>query len=417
MTGSRDPSSTDPAQAGYDPRVDAWPKVADETLEWRPTLTTGSLAELVAGSYAAAVPPMIASLRPMLGADITEMSREASFEIARFDSELGREIGPFASILLRSESASSSQIEHLTASAKNVLMAEAGDVSRRNATEIASNTAAMNAAVSMAGNITDTTILAMHRALLQQQHPEWAGRWRDQPVWIGGRASSPHGASFVPPGHERIPALIDDLTTFARRTDIDPLVKALLAHAQFETIHPFPDGNGRTGRALIHSMLRHDKLTRSVTVPVSAGLLSDTDRYFQSLTDYRDGNPSSIVELGAHATMRAVNNGRQLAHEMDATRADWAGRLQGVRRDATAWRLVETLVEHPVTDATRIAEQLGISAVAARTAISQLVDVGILRQANAGLRFRKWIATDVADALDRFAERAGRRDATRPQGR
>ncbi len=414
MSGSSDPGPPDHQPTAPPPGVGAWPKVAFETLEWQPSLTTGRLAELVAGSYAAAVPPIIATLTPQLGNDIVEMSREASFEIARFDSELGAEIGPLASILLRSEAASSSQIEHLTASAKNVLMAEAGDVSRRNATEIASNTAAMNAAVSMATDITDATILAMHHALLHQQHPEWAGRWRDQPVWIGGRASSPHGASFVPPEHSRIPALISDLTTFARRTDIDPLVKALLAHAQFEAIHPFPDGNGRTGRALIHSMLRHDNLTRTVTVPVSAGLLSETERYFQSLTDYRDGDPSSIVELGAYATLRAVTNGRQLAQEMDAARADWATRLQGVRRDATAWRLVETLIEHPVTDANTIAQHLGISTVAARTAIAQLVEMGILRQANAGLRFRKWIATDVADALDRFAERAGRRTSTQP---
>jgi Fic family protein len=414
MSSSSDPELPNQQLAASLPRVGGWPNVAYETLDWQPSLTIGRLSELVAGSYAAAVPPMIATLTPQLGSDIVEMSREASFEIARFDSELGAEIGPFASILLRSESASSSQIEHLTASAKNVLMAEAGDVSRRNATEIASNTAAMNAAVLMATDITDASILAMHHALLHQQHPECAGRWRDQPVWIGGRATSPHGASFVPPDHTRIPALITDLTTFARRTDIDPLIKALLAHAQFETIHPFPDGNGRTGRALIHSMLRHDNLTRTVTVPVSAGLLSETDRYFQSLTDYREGDPSSIVELGAYATLRAVTNGRQLAQEVDAARADWVTRLHGVRRDATAWRLVDTLIDHPVTDANTIAGHLGISTVAARNAIAQLVEMGILRQANAGLRFRKWIATDVADALDRFAERAGRRTSSRP---
>ena len=161
-------------------------------------------------------------------------------------------------------------------------------------------------------------------------------------------------------------------------------------------------------------MLRHDNLTRTVTVPVSAGLLCETDRYFQSLTDYRAGDPSSIVELGAYATLRAVTNGRQLAQEVNAARTDWATRLRGVRRDATAWRLLDTLIEHPVTDANTIAAHLGISTVAARTAIAHLVGLGIMRQANAGLRFRKWIATDVADALDRFTERAGRRTPTRP---
>lgn len=112
--------------------------------------------------------------------------------------------------------------------------------------------------------------------------------------------------------------------------------------------------------------------------------------------------------------MHSCTNGRQLAEEMRATRTDWAARLQGVRRDATAWRLLDTLIEHPVTDATTIAAQLGISTVAPRTAIAQCVDLGIMRQAIAGLRFRKWIATDVADALDRFAERAGRRTSSRP---
>lgn len=410
---SGDSTSRRPTPPGSS-RRDDWPAVEYERVEWQPMLTSGRLAELIAGSYDAAVPPMIATLTPRFGSDTAEMSRAASFEIARFDSEVGAEIGPFAAILLRSESASSSQIEHLTSSAKNVLMAEAGDDSRRNATEIASNTAAMNAAVSMAADINEDTILAMHHALLHDVQPEWARRWRDQPVWIGGRATSPHGATFVPPHHSRIPALISDLTAFASRTDIDPLAKALLAHAQFETIHPFPDGNGRTGRALIHSMLRRDKLTRTVTVPVSAGLLSETDRYFQSLTEYRAGDANSIVELGALATLRAVANGRELAQEMSATRANWAERLRGTRRDAAAWRVMATLIEHPVIDANTVAHQLDISTVAARTAIAQLVDAGILRQANAGRRFRKWIAVEVADALDRFAERAGRRTLSSP---
>lgn len=161
----------------------------------------------------------------------------------------------------------------------------------------------------------------------------------------------------------------------------------------------------------VESFLR---LTRTVTVPVSSGLLIETDRYFQSLTAYRKGDPSLIVELGAYATLRAVANGRQLAAEMDVARNDWAARLEGVRRDAAARRLLGTLIEHRVTRANTVAEHLGISSVAARTAIAQLVDLEIMRQANAGLRSRKWIATDVADALDRFAERAERRTSAYP---
>ena len=132
--------------------------------------------------------------------------------------------------------------------------------------------------------------------MLGAQDPSSAGRWRTEQVWIGGDGYSPHRQSFIPPHHEHIPALIADLLAFARRTDVPLLTQSAIAHAQFETIHPFTDGNGRTGRALIHAMLRGPGLTRNVTVPVSAGLLTDTAAYFEAFTAYRAGNPEAIVE-------------------------------------------------------------------------------------------------------------------------
>ncbi len=90
--------------------------------------------------------------------------------------------------------------------------------------------------------------------------------------------------------HDRVSAAISDLIRFLRRDDLPVLPQAAIAHAQFETIHPFTDGNGRAGRALLHSMLRSKALTRSVTVPVSAGLLADTGAYFEALTAYREGD-------------------------------------------------------------------------------------------------------------------------------
>jgi Fic/DOC family len=92
--------------------------------------------------------------------------------------------------------------------------------------------------------------------LLRGSQPEHAGKWRDQPVWIGGGDLSPHNADFVPPHHSRVEPAIADLVRFMDRDDMPPLVQAAIAHAQFETIHPFPDGNGRTGRALVQSLLR-----------------------------------------------------------------------------------------------------------------------------------------------------------------
>ena len=154
---------------------------------------------MIASHCQAAIPPSISNLDVKVSSDVATLCCEASTEVTRFDTELGTELGPFASILLRSESASSSRIEHLTASAKRVLMAEAGDTSRKNATLIASNTAAMSSALSMADDFTSHSILDMHSLLLGDRHPEWAGKWRTEPVWIGGSATSPQRASFVPP--------------------------------------------------------------------------------------------------------------------------------------------------------------------------------------------------------------------------
>ncbi|WP_375492628.1 Fic family protein [uncultured Jatrophihabitans sp.] len=152
----------------------------------------------------------------------------------------------------------------------------------------------------------------MHAALLIELHPDIAGRWRGEQVWIGGTSFGPHQAMFVPPHHENVEPLIDDLVAFMTRTDIPLLAQAAIAHAQFETIHPFPDGNGHTGRALIHSMLRGHGLTQNVTVPVSAGLLTDTNASFDALTAYREGEPSKIVQRLAEASFEATTNGRQL---------------------------------------------------------------------------------------------------------
>jgi Fic family protein len=128
----------------------------------------------------------------------------------------------------------------------------------------------MNAAIDLADRLDQSAILAMQRALIGGHDPDNAGRWREEQVWIGGDSFGPHGADFIPPHHEHIPALMDDFVRFAGRTDLPLLSQTAIAHAQFETIHPFTDGNGRTGRALIHSMLRGHGLTRNVTVPVSA---------------------------------------------------------------------------------------------------------------------------------------------------
>jgi Fic family protein len=361
------------------------------------------------GPYLTAVTARIAgSARLSVSGDTLTLVSEAANEIARFDAELGAELDPFGSILLRSESTASSKIENLSATAQAIFLAELGDPSRRNASIIVANTAAMQAALRLADHIDADAILATHEALLSASQPQWAGRWRDQQVWIGGSDYSPHDAVFVPPHHTHVPAAIDDLLAFINREDLPPLAQAAIAHAQFETIHPFPDGNGRVGRALIHSILKAKQLTRKVTVPVSAGLLADLPGYFDALTEYRGGDHEPIVRLTAEATFRAIGNGRALVHELHEIHDEWRNKITA-RKDAAVWRLADLALRQPVLDSEIVQRQLDVAPHNANTALAFLEDVGALNKISGNHRYRKWAAKDVLDALDRFAERAGRR--------
>jgi Fic family protein len=321
---------------------------------------------------------------------------------------MGAEIAPFGAILLRSESSSSSKIENLTSGAKAIALAELGNDDTLNASEIVANVRAMQAAVDLADRLDADAVLAMHRALMRRHHPETAGRWRTEQVWIGGGDFGPHGAAFVAPHHERVPAAIADLIRFVQRDDLPVLAHAALAHAQFETIHPFTDGNGRTGRALIHSMLRAKALTRNVTVPVSAGLLTDTDAYFAALTAYRRGDPARIVTLIAEASFSAIANGRTLVADLRDARERWNAAITA-RQDAVAWRLADLLLRQPVVDAELVQNELGATSANAHRALRQLADAGILAEFSGRQRDRIWQTREVLSALDDFAARAGRR--------
>jgi len=340
--------------------------------------------------------------------ELLALADDATSELTRFDAEVGTLAAPFSAILLRTESASSSEVEHITSSAKQVALAEIDEASSNNARLVVGNVHAMEAAVALSDALDPDSVIEMHRALLEHQAPEMTGRWRDQPVWIGGGSISPHGAEFVPPSEARVPALMEDVMRFARRTDIPVLAQTAIAHAQFETIHPFPDGNGRVGRALVQGMLRAGRVTRNVAVPVSAGLLHDLPGYFAALTAYREGEPGPIVEAFAEASFAAVRNGRRLVDDLQATSREWDS-IVVARSDSSVHRLKTYLMRQPVVTVRVAAVALGVSAVAAQTGIDRLVEAGVLVQAGGGRRNRRWAAPEVLAALDAFGARARRR--------
>lgn len=357
------------------------------------------------------MPALISSLTPEISASTRSMVVTASRALMSFDSSVGHRLHAFGPLLLRSEAASSLQIEHLTASARSVLSAELGGRGSRNSDQVVANTHAMRTALELAGNLTADAVLAMHAALMQQQPRHRPGQWRDEPVWIGTRSDSPIGAEFVAPPCTAVPELVDDVLVFAARDDIDPLTKLAVAHAQFETIHPFTDGNGRVGRALAQAMLRADRITQSVAVPVSAGLLADVEGYHRALTAYRRGELDPIVAAFAHAAVRAVANAQQLIDEIERVRESWSTRFTA-RRSSNAWRLLDLLAERPVVTAAMAAEAVGVATPNIYPPLRALTEAGILQSKHEHkLGDSLWRADEILVALDRFAERAGRRSA------
>jgi len=391
----------------------SWPSVSAEAMLWDPShgeeMGPG-LSAYFGGTreYAATLPAMIAGSVVDLPGVVLAAAEDAARELSRFDAELGHRVAAFGPVLLRSEAAASSQIEQLTASARAIFTAELGGRGARNATLIAANTASLQSAIETADAINPEAIRQMHAVLMVDQPRHTPGEWRTETVWIGTSSQSPIGADYVAPRWERVPELVDDLVAFNSRIDVPPLVLTAIAHAQFETIHPFTDGNGRTGRALAQAILRHRAVTRNVAVPVSAGLLADIGGYHQALTAYRAGDLELIVARFTEASVRAVGNARQLVAEIDQVRAGWKERVRA-RSDSGVWRVLDIVARTPVVDAPLVARELGIRPQNAYPLLRDLTEQGVL---NAKAEYQLgtfWRSDEILKAVDGFAARAGRR--------
>lgn len=395
----RDLNHAGPADGG-------WPALGWERLIWesKAGISPGFMTETPYVPYKAAVPPFIAGVTYTSSSEVTAAVEDAALAIRDFDHEFGRDLGAFTPNLLLVESVSSSRIENVTANACSIGMAELGDDSKRNATLVVDNVAAMSAALAAADSLDTGTVLDMHRALMQHADPKGAGQWRDEPVWIGTSSASPVGADYVAPDCSRVLDLMEDLMAYSRRNDIQILSQAAIAHAQFETIHPFTDGNGRTGRAFLHAMLRSKGLTRAVTVPVSAGLLNDVTGYHDALTSFREGDPEPIILLTAEATFRAIDNGRQLATDITTARTRWADTIKA-RKDAAAWKIADLVARQPVVNAAVLEERLGLSQATIWRQMQVLEEAGVVQGFDKFKRGRHWRSDEILTALDSFAER------------
>lgn len=406
--------SSDESQVNPDSGV--WPGFTVEERDWRRDATLydylpASERKRILPTYFAAVPTEISALSPMISSETQAAVEQATLELRDFSAAFGEDSAPFAAILLRTESAASSNIENLTAGAKAIATAELGGKTGENARLIVSNVKTMTAAIELSEAIDASSVLRMHKVLLEETRPDIAGKWRKEQVWIGGQTASPHGAVFVPPHYSRVPAAIADLMRFAVRDDLSALVKTAITHAQFENIHPFPDGNGRTGRALMSAMIRREGLTDQVIAPISSGLLANSEDYFQALNAFREGDVNQIVELTARSTVFAVANSRALVNDIRSLREKWVQKVGG-RRGSAAEALTQMLAGQPVVTADTVAKATGVSIAAAYRAVQEHVSAGVLAPGGKILGAQSWSAPELLGALEAFAARAGRRAAS-----
>jgi Fic family protein len=325
-------------------------------------------------------------------------------------------IEPLARQLLRAESVASSRIEGLVLSHRRLAKATFSNSHDITAQSVLGNIRALERAVELGGSVATLErghLEEVHRILFEGTRDEArGGRVRTEQNWIGGSASSPRGAEFVPPPPELVPDLLDDLCEFCNREDLPASVQAGIAHVQFETIHPFFDGNGRVGRALILIVLRRRGLTHSYLPPVSLVLAGEADRYVAGLGSWRRGDEDDWYWVFIDALYRAAAGARHFAGEVASLQARWMEQAGNPRRGSGPRRLIELLPSHPIIDVKAAADLLGGSAERSRQAIARLEDAEVVRQTSAGKRNRVWESVGLFDLLDRFERDLGPTERT-----
>jgi Fic family protein len=311
-----------------------------------------------------------------------------------------------APVILRSEAMASSRLEGISASHRRVAEASLGLASGSSADEIVRNLRILDLVQQHLSGPTFgvAQLQEANRELLAGTPNEWdgtperAGVPRAKTMWVG-RHYSPRSADFVAPPASEVPRLLDDLDAFLRRDDVPALVQAGIAHAQFLTIHPFVDGNGRTGRSLIQAVLRRHGV--AVPVPISAAMLRNRDRYIAGLTAYQQhGDIDAWMTSFCASAAEGAEAGVELAADLAGLRARWAARADAPRAKSHPRKLVGVLLGRPVLTSAAAAAALGTDERQARRALERLEQMEILVRSSG--RQTTWRAPAVLDLLDAF---------------
>ena len=368
--------------------------------------------------YDAFVPDPVVDLSLVLTGDVAGVVSDAEKAIADLNSIARPELMPLARLLLRTESIASSKVEQLQIDARSLARAEANQETGRNvrpqAAEILANVDAMQLSIERAANVDGLDrrdLEDIHRVLLgRASNSNIAGHVRDTQNWIGGNDYNPCEAAFVPPPPEEVDRLLTDLCRFVNDETLPPVVQAAIAHAQFETIHPFADGNGRTGRALVQIVLRRRGLAPAFVPPISVVLAAHKDRYLRGLTAFREDRLGDWIEQFAAAANQAAQLARRYAGRVDDLQERWREQLIAAgapRADAAAWSLISVLPAHPVITIPVAVAATQRTRPALANAVAELEVAGVLVPLSDSARNRSWEATGLLDLIVELEAGAG----------
>lgn len=358
--------------------------------------------------YQAALPLLIAERSVAVPDDLSARISALLVEMARFDVELGQRADNVPTMLLRSESSASSQIDRLTSTAQSVALAELYPKASSDARLVVANMIATQRALELPAGLSLEGIVEIHDLLLDNSHLENQTnsafeKLRQKPVWLGGTSFTPHTALFVPPAFQHVPEYMADLIEFGTRSDLNPVVKAAILYAQFQTVHPFLTTNGQTGRALIHHIFRAEGVLSSTLIPVSVGFLHNIDSLINALQSYREGDPLVIIEELVSALELALLVSRVTETSIESLLEDWDS-LVGHRKGSKIRQLPKTLVKQPVVNSAYLADSLGVTQRTATTLILRACEYGMLRHMGKRQRGDFYQSDAIINVLDEINE-------------
>ncbi len=373
---------------------------------------TYRLVRVAGEEVRAFVPHPLPPARPALDvASLDAALRAAEASVARL-AIAGQSVpntGWFLYGFVRKEAVVSSQIEGTQATLRDVAAFEATSSSDRPADveEVCNYVAAIDFARSQ---IADPKGLPLGTRLLCESHrilmrgirgeEKRPGGIRRTQNWIGG--TRPGNARFVPPPPEEVAPALNALERWIHADDPrPPLIRAGLAHVQFETIHPFLDGNGRIGRMLITLLVEHWGVLDQPILYLSLALKQRQDEYYERLTAVRtQGDWEGWTAFFLDRVRVAADDGVRVARSLEALLATDRQRVvHHGRSTVAAIRLLELLPSHPVVTVARASELLALTAPPARKAIELLEEIGILRETTGKQRDRVYSYHEYLEVL------------------